>query len=202
MKEIQKKFLHDIIAEILNLPLNKVIWAYQNGMPRQKTPYVLLRLYGMKSEAQEEIRETEIDDVKNIFVPQTINLEVQYFAGTTIKIDPSHELQKLVRGLENPLIVDKFFVERLAVFNHSQVIDITNLLESQIYEYRAAIDLNIRFSEENRVNLGAIEQVNINTQPTISGGDSSTISGGENSRITNSLIYGKIKNLSEIESVI
>ena len=175
------------------MPLNKVIWAYQNGMPRQKTPYVLLRLYGMKAEAQEEIRETEIDDVKNIFVPQTINLEVQYFAGTTIKIDPSHELQKLVRGLENPLIVDKFFVERLAVFNHSQVIDITNLLESQIYEYRAAVDLNIRFSEENRVNLGAIEQVNINTQPTISGGDSSTISGGENSRITNSLIYGKIK---------
>ena len=151
------------------MPLNKVIWAYQNGMPRQKTPYVLLRLYGMKAEAQEEIRETEIDDVKNIFVPQTINLEVQYFAGTTIKIDPSHELQKLVRGLENPLIVDKFFVERLAVFNHSQVIDITNLLESQIYEYRAAVDLNIRFSEENRVNLGAIEQVNINTQPTISG---------------------------------
>jgi len=161
MNNIRKKFLHNIIAEILELPLNKVIWAYQNKMPRQTPPYVLLRLFGMKAEGQEEIRNTEIDDVKKIFVSQSIILEVQYFAGTTIKIDPTQELEKLLRQLENPEIVEKFFVNRLAVFDHEQIQDLTTLIDSQTYEYRALVELRVRFNSEIESNLGAIEELKI-----------------------------------------
>lgn len=120
MKDTQKKFLHDQIAEILNLPLNKVIWAYQNKMPRQSPPYVLLRLWGMKAEGQEEIRNTDVDGVKKIFVSQSVLLEVQYFAGTIIKIDPTQELEKLLRQIENPEVVEKFYQARLSIYDHEE----------------------------------------------------------------------------------
>ncbi len=187
MKDRQKKFLHDIIAEILELPLNKVIWAYQNAMPRQKTPYVLIRLYGMEQEAQPEIRDTEVDDVKLIVTPQRINLEVQYFAGTKTEIDPSHELQKLVRGLENPAIVDKCFSEKIAVFDNSNVLDITDMFEGQVYEYRAVVELFVRFNSEYEIQTGAIEQVNINSR---TGSSTSTIAGGDSTSTSGEIIIG------------
>ncbi len=154
----QKKFLHDVIAEILGLPLNKVIWANQT-MPRQMTPFVLLRLFGMKSEAAEEIRETENDDEKKIFVPQAVILEVQYFAGYSKETDPSAELEKLLRQLENPLIVDKFSQARLAVFGNEIIQDLTTLIDGQTYEYRALVELRIRYNSEIESKLGVIEKV-------------------------------------------
>lgn len=196
MKDIQKNFLHDITAELLNLPPNKVLWAYQNKMPRTLPPYAVIRLWGMKSEGQEEIRETEIDDVKNIFVPQTTIFEVQYFAGTTTKIDPSHELEKFVRRLENPLVVDRFFQKNIAVYQTEEVQDLTTLINGQIYEYRATVDLRVRYNSELKENLGAIEEVRINfsekdSSETIpSGDDGEEISKVENKNV---LIYGKIK---------
>lgn len=197
MKDRQKKFLHDIIAEILELPLNKVIWAYQNAMPRQKTPYVLIRLYGMEQEAQPEIRDTEVDDVKLIVTPQRINLEVQYFAGTTVKIDPSHELQKLVRGLENPEIVDKCFAEKIAVFDNSNVLDITDMFEGQVYEYRAVVELFVRFNSEYEVNTGAIEQVNINQTLSSDGDDSTSTIDGSTSTTGEKFVVGDKVNEPE-----
>ena len=161
MTEEQKKFLHDQIAEILELPLNKVIWAYQNLMARQTPPYVLLRLFGMKAEGQEEIRDTENDDVKKIFVSQAVILEVQYFAGTKITIDPTRELEKLLRQLENPEVVEKFFLNKIAVFDHEEIQDLTTLIDSQTYEYRALVELRVRFNSIIESKLGAIEKVKI-----------------------------------------
>ena len=130
-------------------------------MPRQTPPYVLLRLFGMKSEGQEEIRDTEVDDVKKIFVSQSVILEVQYFAGTTIKIDPTQELEKLLRQLENPEVVEKFFENRLAIFDHEEIQDLRTLIDSQTYEYRALVELRVRFNSEIESKLGAIEKVKI-----------------------------------------
>lgn len=162
MKEAQKKFLHDSVAEILNLPKNKVIWAYQNNMPRQKMPYVLLRLWGMDAEAQGEIRPPEPDStVRNIVVPQTVILEVQYFAGTKCETDPSHELQRLIRSLETPIWADAFFNERVVVYNAEPVQDLTELIDGQTYEYRAAVDLRVRYNSEEENDLGQIQTVEI-----------------------------------------
>ena len=159
MKDNQKNFLHDIIAEILELPKNKIIWAYQNNMPRQQPPYVILRLWGAKAEAQEEIRSTEDSAVKNVYVSQNVILEVQYFAGTKCNIDPSHELQILLRELETPPVVERFFAARLAVYDSENIQDLTDLTDGQTYEYRAMVELRVRYGSEIKTNLGAIEEV-------------------------------------------
>ena len=187
MRETQKKFLHDSVAEILSLPPNKVIWAYQNNMPRQRTPYVILRLWGLHGEAQEEIRPIIGGNdpgatLKNIVVPQAIILEVQYFAGTKCDIDPSHELQNLIRELETPPWADRFFVERIAVFDAENVRDLTMLIDNQTYEYRAVVELRVRFNSEIEKDLGQINEVNI--------------SGMDNNN--SALIYGNIDKSGKV----
>lgn len=136
-------------------------------MARQTPPYVLLRLFGMKAEGQEEIREKEVkqvpedDEIKIIFVSQAVILEVQYFAGTKITNDPTRELEKLLRQIENPEVVEKFFVNRLAIFDHEEIQDLTTLIDSQTYEYRALVELRVRFNSEIESKVGAIEKVKI-----------------------------------------
>ena len=175
MKETQKKFLHDAIAEILNLPKNKVIWAYQNNMPRQVHPFILLRLWGMDAEAQEEIRPIIDSELKNVFVSQSVILEVQYFAGTNCNIDPSHELQKLVRELETPPWADAFFAAKVVIYDAELVQDLTDLIDGQTYEYRATVDLHVRYNSEVEKDLGQIETINISgtniPDSVIGGGD-------------------------------
>ena len=188
MTKAMKKFLHDITAETLGLPLNKVIWAYQNGMPKPKHPFVLVRSYGLKEEAQEEFRDTDKPNVKLVRVPMSENLEVQYFAGTNNDIDPVYELRQYLRKLEDPNVVDSFFVQKMAIFSYSEINDITTLLNNQVYERRAVVELKVRFNSEYETDLGAIEQVKIIQKrvPSLPGGQGNTSISGSGITISGS----------------
>ena len=78
MTNDQRRFVHDLIAELLNIPKPSVIWANQNDMPRPMKAYATLRLYNAQREAAEELRPTDMPGVMNIVVPTSAMLEVQY----------------------------------------------------------------------------------------------------------------------------
>ncbi len=163
MTKEQRKFLHDEIADILNLPKNKVIWAYQNQMPEQKPPFVLIRIWGKTPETREELRPIK-DGEYLIYVSEIAILEVQYFAGIRGDVLPDEELEKLARMFETPLIVDKFFEKRIAVYSQEPIQDLTELLEGVTYEYRALVEFRIRYGYEIIQDLGAIETVKIKAE--------------------------------------
>ena len=52
-----RKFLHDIIADLLGLPKKSVIWGRQNGY-KQNTPLVTLMAYSEHGEAMADMLPT------------------------------------------------------------------------------------------------------------------------------------------------
>ena len=47
-------FLHSLVAELLGLSGNKVIWVRQNN-PRLAKPFATLQLFGLNHEASEDV---------------------------------------------------------------------------------------------------------------------------------------------------
>ncbi len=158
MQKRLKKFLHDLIAELLGLPGNKTVWLNQN-MPKLKKPYATLHLYSQKGEVSEEIRLTGQPGVVDVFVPTTAKLEVQLYecAGE----DTTDKIENMVRKLEMPSIVDKCSFAKVAFFDAGPVNDLTGLVDEQTFEPRAAVDLDIRYNSVVIDDVGVIEQVNI-----------------------------------------
>lgn len=160
MKNEQKKFIHDLIAELLGLTGNRCVWANQN-MPSLKSPFATLRLYDIAREAQEELRPSGIEGKTCIFVPLTVWLEVQYFG-----VDAFAKINSLCRLLECPSVVDRTFNARLAFFDATAIHDLTFAIDGQTFEERAAVDLHIRFNSAILDDTGVIDEVDISSQLT------------------------------------
>ena len=78
MRNEIRKFLHDIISELVGVQGNSVIWANQ-GMPKKITPLVTLRLYGEDSEAMADHLKTSEEGILDLRTPTQFILEVQYY---------------------------------------------------------------------------------------------------------------------------
>ena len=146
MTNDQRQFIHDLIAELLNIPKPSVIWANQNDMPRPMKTYATLRLYNAQREAAEELRPTDTPGVMNIVVPTSAMLEVQYTDNQ--KQNPLETLEYMVRGLEKPTVADRCQAARVA------------------------FDLSIRYMSEVTDDVGYIETVEIGgtlTGPVLTG---------------------------------
>lgn len=158
MKVADKKFLHDLIASLLDLPDNKVVWLNQN-MPKLKKPYATLHLYSQKGEVSEEIRLTGQPGIVDVFVPTAAKLEVQLYecAGD----DPADKVENMVHKLKTPSIVDKCSFAKVAFFDAGPVNDLTGLVDKQTFEPRAAVDLDIRYNSVIADDVGYINEVNI-----------------------------------------
>ena len=80
MNSASRKFVHDLIAEGLNLPKSKVIW-YMPNAPRPQKPYATLECFAEVGESQEDIVKTNVTGVYNFVVPVTSTLRVQLYGN-------------------------------------------------------------------------------------------------------------------------
>ena len=152
----EKNFVHDLIAELLTLNKNKVVWVYPNA-PEPPRPYATLQLFAQHGEAQEDIIPTATKGVYNIAVPVTATLSVQLY--DTIGGDACEKLNTLARRLETPTVVDKCFAAGVAFYNAESVVDLTEAIDDANAMPRAAIDFYVRTNSVITDDLSVIEKV-------------------------------------------
>ena len=158
MNSTTKKFIHDLVAEILGLAKNHVIWDYPNA-PRPTKPYATLQLFAEVGEAQEDILKTTTVGIYNVVVPVTQTLRVQYFGGTDM--DVTDKLNYLARKLETPTYADKCFAKNVAFYNATSVQDLTEIMDDESVDVRSSIDFYVRTTNEILDDLSVIEKVKV-----------------------------------------
>ena len=195
MQMEMRRFLHDIIAEVLDLPPSSVIWANQDGV-KQAVPLVTLQTYSHRAEAMEDRLTTDTPEILDLKVPTEFVLAVRYFGAK--KSYPVDILDDLVRHLEKPSVVDKCFRHGIAILYADPVQDITTLLDNyHQFEPAAAVDLHCRFTNAVTDNVSYIDTVEITGEydpDDEHGGDSSEGGDGDSDSTASGslLIYGKI----------
>lgn len=175
METSQKKFVHDLVAEILALEKNKVINANQNA-PKPTKNYCTLRYYSHSQETPGEERISS-PGVINVLTSNTVMLEIQMYANAGV--DACKALNNLVNRLDAPTVTDQCRQNNIAFFDSSEVQDLTALLDGTIWETRAAVDLTIRYSTEFADDVGYIETVQIIGKTGLLPDETITIEGNE-----------------------
>jgi hypothetical protein len=157
MNSTVRKFVHDLIAEGLDLPRSKVIWYYPNA-PRPQKPYATLQCFAEVGESQEDIVKTNTTGIYNFVVPVTATLRVQLYG--TQGTDVCEQLNVLARRMETDTYSDKCFANNVAFYDAESVQDLTEVLEQSV-DVRASIDFHIRTNSEILDDLSVIEQVEV-----------------------------------------
>jgi hypothetical protein len=157
MNSASRKFVHDLIAEGLNLPKSKVIWYYPNA-PRPAKPYATLECFAEVGEAQEDIVKTPTTGVYNFVVPVSATLRVQLYGNQGD--DVCEQLNLLARRMETDTFADKCFANKVAFYNAESVQDLTEVMEQSV-DVRASIDFFVRTTSEILDDLSVIEQVEV-----------------------------------------
>ena len=152
----EKKFIHDLIAELLTLEKSKVVWYYPNA-PQPPRPFATLQIFAQRGEAQEDVIPTASVGVYDIAVPETQTLSVQLY---DVKgADACNKLAFLARQLEKPTVVDKCFAAGVAFYNAESVIDLTEAIDDANAMPRANIDFYVRTNSVITDDLSVIEKV-------------------------------------------
>ena len=157
MNSTAKKFVHDLIAEGLNLPKSKVIWYYPNA-PRPAKPYATLECFAEVGEAQEDIVKTPTTGIYNFVVPVSATLRVQLYGNQGD--DVCEQLNVLARRMETDTFSDKCFANKVAFYNAESVQDLSEVYEQSV-DVRASIDFFVRTNSEILDDLSVIEQVEV-----------------------------------------
>lgn len=157
MNSTAKKFVHDLIAEGLDLPKSRVIWYFPNA-PRPAKPYATLEIFAEVGESQEDIVKTPATGVYNFVVPVSATLRVQLYG--TQGMDVCEALNVLARRLETDTYSDKCFANHVAFYDAEAVQDLTEVFE-QSAEARASVDFFVRTNSEILDDLSVIEQVEV-----------------------------------------
>lgn len=157
----EKKFIHDLIAELLTLDKSKVVWYYPNA-PQPARPFATLQIFAQRGEAQEDIIPTEEKGVYNVAVPETQTLSVQLY---DVKgADVCGKLALLARQLEKPTVVDKCFAAGVAFYNAESVVDLTDAVDDANAMPRANIDFYVRTNSVITDDLSVIEETDVNAK--------------------------------------
>lgn len=157
MNSASRKFVHDIVAEGLNLPKSKVIW-YMPNAPRPQKPYATLECFAEVGEAQEDIVKTPTTGVYNFVVPVSATLRVQLYGNQGD--DVCEQLNVLARRLETDTFADKCFANNVAFYNAESVQDLSEVYEQSV-DVRASIDFFVRTTSEILDDLSVIEKVEV-----------------------------------------
>ena len=157
MNSASRKFVHDIVAEGLNLPKSKVIW-YMPNAPRPAKPYATLECFAEVGEAQEDIVKTPTTGIYNFVVPVSATLRVQLYGNQGD--DVCEQLNVLARRMETDTFADKCFANKVAFYNAESVQDLTEVMEQSV-DVRASIDFFVRTTSEILDDLSVIEQVEV-----------------------------------------
>lgn len=157
MNSASRKFVHDIVAEGLNLPKSKVIWYYPNA-PRPAKPYATLECFAEVGEAQEDIVKTPTTGIYKFVVPVSATLRVQLYGNQGD--DVCEQLNVLARRMETDTFADKCFANKVAFYNAESVQDLSEVMEQSV-DVRASIDFFVRTTSEILDDLSVIEQVEV-----------------------------------------
>ena len=190
MQLSMRRFLRDIVAEVLGLPKGKVIWSNQDGA-KLAVPFVSLTTYSHRGEAMEDRLQTDVPGVLDLKVPTAFVLEVRYFGEKGSY--PVDTMDDFVRCMEKPSVVDKCFQNGVAVLYADPVQDMTSLLgNNQQFEPAAAVDLHCRFTNAVSDDVSFIDTVEITGDYDPDDGQGGDDSGEGGTSSGSLLIYGKI----------
>lgn len=176
METNQKKFIHDLIAEILVLDKNKVITANQNA-PKPVKTYCTLRYYSHSPEIMGEQRNTSTAGEVNLFTSNTCMLEVQMYANSGT--DACFELNKLVNNFDKETVQQRCKANYIAIVQANPVQDISALLDGTTWETRSSVEIEIRYNTEINDTVGYINTTNIQATVDDLPTETITVTGGD-----------------------
>lgn len=160
MTQEQKKILHDIIAELLNLPKNKVIYAYQNA-PQIIDTFAVMRFYAYREEVPTEIVPTGEPGVEKLIAHNNLTLEIQVFTKIGTDLDACVILNNLLNCLDKHTVMSRLDNAGIVIVQHEAVQDISELIDETAFQTRASVDITIRFTPTYLDNVGYIANVKL-----------------------------------------
>lgn len=159
MNNKQNKFFHDLIAELLDIPKNKVIYSYLNN-PMPTETFATIRYSSISEEVPTESIRSNEPEFNILIGHNLLNCEIQVFASKNL--EACTMLCNLYNKLSMQNVVDRLHKANIAIVSYSNINDISSLLNNTNFKTRASIDLTIRFTPIYLDNVGYIANVNVN----------------------------------------
>lgn len=147
-----KTKLWNLLQPILAEP---VIWADQSA-PRPALPYATLRLSTIPRVGTPYYADPDENGIQTVCAMRESVLQVQRFG-----VDSVGALETFTDKVFLQSNLDKFSVQKIALFNASQVTDVALLLNDLATEPRASVELSLRWASDMTDNVGLIESVQI-----------------------------------------
>ena len=160
MTQEQKKILHDVIAEILGLSKNRVIYAYQNA-PQITDTFALMRFYAYREEVPTEIIPSGEPGIEKLIAHNNLTLEIQVFTKIGTDLDACVMLNNLLNCLDKHTIMSRLDNAGIVIVQHEAVQDISELVDETAFQTRASVDITIRFTPTYLDNVGYIANVKL-----------------------------------------
>lgn len=160
MTQEQKKILHDVIAEILGLPKNRVIYAYQNA-PQITDTSALMRFYAYREEVPTEIIPSGEPGIEKLIAHNNLTLEIQVFTKIGTDLDACVMLNNLLNCLDKHTIMSRLDNAGIVIVQHEPIQDISELVDETSFQTRASVDITIRFTPTYLDDVGYIANVKI-----------------------------------------
>lgn len=154
-----EQFLHDLVAELLGLPLNRVINAYSNA-PRPSETHAVVKYYGHKQEVPSERRIRDSDGNADLIARWIVWLDIQLFV---IKGEENAlvRLKNLINKLDLFNVQERCKQQNIALITYEPVKDLSSLIDGRIWESRAMVEIQVRFTDVLNDVLPMIERVQI-----------------------------------------
>lgn len=160
MTQEQKKVLHDIIAEILGLPKNRVIYAYQNA-PQITDTFAVMCFYAYREEVPAEIIPTGEPGIEKLIAHNNLTLEIQIFTKIGTDLDACVMLNNLLNCLDKHTVMSQLNNAGIVIVQHEAVQDISELVDKTVFQTRANVDIIIRFTPTYLDDVGYIANVKV-----------------------------------------
>ena len=154
---LNRPFIKDLLAELLELPKNRVIYQNPNA-PRLTSTHATIRYFSFQQETAAEDRRKRDTDEYDVLIVWNATLELQLYNHE----DGVSALMMLVHKLNKPSIIERCSSQGVAFFGTTAVQDITELIDETSWESRANVDLMIRFTESVNDDLPVFDTVIVN----------------------------------------
>lgn len=135
-----------------------VIWADQNG-PRPALPYATLRLSSIQRVGTAHYADPDTNGIQTVVATRESTLQVQRFGPESVGA-----LETFADKLALQTNLDKFSVQKIALFDVSSVTDVAQLLNGLATEPRASVELSLRWASDQTDDVGLIDSVSVNGQ--------------------------------------
>lgn len=160
MTQEQKKILHDIVAEILRLPKNRVIYAYQNA-PQITDTFAVMRFYDYREEVPAEFIPAGEPGIEKLIAHNNLTLEIQVFTKMGTDLDACVMLNNLLNCLDKHTVMSQMDNAGIVIVQHEPIQDISELVDETSFQTRASVDITIRFTPTYLDDVGYIANVKV-----------------------------------------